>query len=144
MKTLLLALALTIPTTFAHASSLSETCSSHDGSIRTGGGHGPFFTEVTVHDWSKGTETKVRDEDNAWNVEVLSEQVVKDESGGETCRDGMRAPWRRRQFVREVRITKADGGLFDKFTSGVSQDGKSVGGVLLCEWSVSNIMPCAK
>jgi hypothetical protein len=143
MKTEILALlALVTFAPLANASSMYEACGSHDGSIRTSGGHGPFFTEVTVKDWSKNTEEKVRDEDGAWKVEQSGEQIVKEERGGQECRNGMRAPWMRKIYTVDVRITKEDGGLFDENTLGVSRDRKAVEGTLLCEWAVSSIVPC--
>jgi hypothetical protein len=145
MKTQIIALlALLASAPLANASSMYEACGSHDGSIRTSGGHGPFFTEVTVKDWAKGTEEKVRDEEGAWKVDSSEQNIIKEERGGEVCSNGMRAPWMRKTYTVQVRITKEDGSLFDKNTLGVSRDGKAVEGTLLCEWAVSSIVPCAK
>ncbi|RYG55517.1 hypothetical protein EON80_30550 [bacterium] len=126
----------------AFASSIQEACGSHDGSIRTSGGHGPFFTEITVMDYANNREEKLRDEDYAWKVEELSRTELKTESGGNQCRKGMRAPWGRTTYAREVRITKESGQAFDKNTVGVSADLKAVEGTLICERTYSNIMPC--
>ncbi|RYZ94077.1 MAG: hypothetical protein EOP11_26905 [Proteobacteria bacterium] len=141
MKFLILASLLLTPAAFA--SSLQETCGSSDGSIRTSGGHGPMFTEITVRDYAKNTEEKVRDEDFAWKVEELNRLEIKKENHGGQCRNGMRAPWGRTIYSREVRITKEDGSNFDKNTVGVSSDLKAVEAVLLCEHTYSNIMPCS-
>ncbi|RZA07610.1 MAG: hypothetical protein EOP11_07190 [Proteobacteria bacterium] len=142
MKFLILASLLLTPAAFA--SSIQETCSSHDGSIRTSGGHGPMFTEITVVDFAKNTEEKLRDEAYAWKVEELNRLEIKKESHGGQCHNGMKAPWGRTVYSREVRITKEDGSSFDKYTLGVSPDLKAVEGVLICEFTYSNIMPCSK
>jgi len=121
---------------------MQEVCSSADAGIRTSGGHGPFFTEVTVYNYKDGSETKVRDELNAWAVSATDAKEVSQENHGGECRGGMRAPWGRTVWVQKVRITKEDGGLFDRYTSGVTADGKAVEGTVLCERTYSNIMPC--
>lgn len=143
MKTSIFSLlALLSLATSAQASWMGETCSSSDGAIRTSGGHLEMFTEVTVMDYKNGSQTKVRDEEGKWNVEEANEQVIKEERGGDQCNNGMRAPWSRKISVKQVRITKDDGSLFDEYTLGVTSDRKAVEGTLICEWAVSSIVPC--
>lgn len=150
MKTQILALALmTLATvsTEAHASSMQETCSNHEGTVKTSGGHGPWFTQYTIRDWNSGTDTVVRDEENALEVTELSRQNISEESNAEqarkTCKKGSTIGlfWKE-VYVQNVKITKADGSKFEKGTLEATNDYSAIEASLICERVVTNIMPC--
>lgn len=137
-------------TTLAQASSMQESCSNAKGTVRFELGHYENYIEVTK--WSssddEGTKyEKIRKDlhDGEWKLEELSSQIISNEQNSQ-CREGedIGFAWARKVDVRKVRITKSDGSLFEDGILGLTSDRKAVEATLLCEWEVSNIMPCEK
>jgi len=149
MKNLLLATALIIGTTTAHASFYQDYCSNAEGSTKTSEGHVSNNISVTERSYNQATGQIIN------NVVELGDQKAKvtveenmtiselDESEGcDTTNPSSGFYSVTTTSIERVTITKLDGSKFSKNTLGVSDNLMAVETTLICEKQISSEAYC--